>query len=228
MKKCPNCHSLNEEKSIYCGNCGYNFRTQPKSTSFRNFIVIVSVFFSAVIIGLTVYFVLNSELAAGLLSGTLTAKNELQSAKDTDQANTIQSDKSAYFLSGDQQRIAGMFGYPDSFIVMFDEGNNNKRIDCWSYIDLEASFIFEDGAYAEYSDYILEKPIAQKYDLAPQQFYYPMSASEVKYLTGEEGIETTDAITGLKQLVFGSGEIICIFNPDDILIIANKNIVKDI
>jgi hypothetical protein len=127
-------------------------------------------------------------------------------------------------LGADQQRILGVFGYPDVFTVIFDEGNNNARIDSWSYKDIEACFIFEDGVYSDYVDYIIEEPGATKYKVKPQQFFYPMKPSDVELLIGEKGIESMDDIAGLKVIIFGNGELICIFNPDDILIIANKTL----
>jgi len=228
MKKCPNCHSLNDAGNVYCGKCGYNFSTAPRSTSFRNFIIITSVFFSAIIIGLTVFFVLNSDFAAGILSGTLISGNKAGNGQVTESGEQAQGEISGplYSLSSDQERLIGMFGYPDSFTVLFDEGNSNKRIDCWSYADIEACYIFEDGTYSSVSDYIVLEPVKPLYEVKPQQFFYPMSLAEVKGIAGESGTEKIDDITDLKQLIYGQGELICVFNSEDILIIVNKNIIS--
>ena len=111
-------------------------------------------------------------------------------------------------LSADQIRVISFFGHPDQFTIIFDEGN--------------AFYTFEDGAYNDSEEYFGEEFQQSRYELLPQDFTYGMTPLEVETLIGQKGSESFDEYTGLDALIFGEGEVICIFNPDNQLIIASK------
>jgi hypothetical protein len=121
-------------------------------------------------------------------------------------------------LSYDQKRLLSMFGYPDEFIVVFDEENNNLRVEIWIYEAMESSFTFEGGKYDSRDRVITPNLSSDSYDIKPQDFVYAMSPDEVCYLMGENGEEIIDPTTGYKVLIFGEGIIACTFNLDDALI----------
>jgi hypothetical protein len=125
-------------------------------------------------------------------------------------------------LGSDQKRIVSLFGHPDKFTVIFDESNNNKRIDIWIYSDMDALFVFENGTYNDTEQYYGEGCQESEYELLPQDFIYGMTLLEVETLIGQEGAESIEENTGLNILIFGEAEITCIFNPDNKLIIASK------
>ena len=211
----------------------------PKSKSFRNFIIIFSVFFSVVIIGLVTYFILTNYVENSLSSllskeqKTVESKQEQESTTINDTNITIDDTNTANNytdtvilskekLSTDQKRVISLFGYPDQFTIIFDEGNNNNRIDSWIYCDMNALFMFEDGAYSDSEEYFAKESQQSSYKLLPQDFTYGMTPFEVETLIGQKGTENFEEITGLNVLSFGEGEIICIFNPDSKLIVASK------
>ncbi len=122
----------------------------------------------------------------------------------------------------DYKRIILLFGYPDQFTIIFDESNNNKRIDTWIYFDMDVLFILEDGIYVDSEQYYGGKDQEPEYELVPQDFIYGMTPIEVETVIGDKGTKSIDESTGLDVLTFGGGELICIFNPDNELIIASK------
>lgn len=118
----------------------------------------------------------------------------------------------------DQERLISMFGYPDEFVIIFDEGDSNSRIETWIYEGMEASFIFKDGKYFNGDRVITSDLAPDGYDVRPQDFVYAMSPDELNSLIGEIGKETIEENTGLKVLNFGSGIIVSMFNSDDVLV----------
>jgi len=118
----------------------------------------------------------------------------------------------------DQERLISMFGYPDQFVIIFDEGDNNSRTETWIYEEMEASFIFKDGKYFDGDRVITSDLAPDSYDVRPQDFVYAMSPHELNSLIGEIGEETIENNTGLKVLNFGSGIIISMFNSDGALV----------
>ncbi|MCL5069976.1 MAG: zinc ribbon domain-containing protein [Actinobacteria bacterium] len=133
-------------------------------------------------------------------------------------------DKVKAKLGPDQERVIKLFGYPDQFLIMFDEGNNNNRIDAWTYSEMETIFIFENGAFDSTKEYYNKVFLENKQKVFPDNFIYAMTPDEVKTLIRKESVEKFDENTGLKVLTFGKGDIICIFNPDDELIIVSKQL----
>jgi len=128
-----------------------------------------------------------------------------------------------YQLSADQKRVLGMLGYPDQFIIIFDEGNHNKRIDNWMYESLEVCFIFQNGICSNSSQFMVGELTESNYHLKPQDFNYMMKPSEIETLVGSQGSESIEELTGLKVLTFGQGELICIFNEQEGLIGVSNN-----
>ncbi len=216
MKTCPDCKKKNDDSSSYCIGCGSRLGEQAKPRSFRNFIIAISLIFSVVLMGLIVLFILNSGLKQIFRQQAAEASN---GSGDTG----IQC---MYDAGDDQEKVLSIFGYPDQFIVLFDEGNGNKRIDSWMYADMESCFLFENGVYAGSSDYMVDDAGTGKYDIRPCDFAYGMTPSEVEAVLEEEGRESLEQSTGLKLLIFGDGEVICIFNDMDRLIGISKNILK--
>lgn len=127
-------------------------------------------------------------------------------------------------LGADQERVIKLFGYPDQFLITFDEGNNNNRIDLWTYSEMETIFIFEEGTFDSTEEYFNKVILEDKQEVFPDNFIYAMTPDEVKKLISKESVESIDEITGLKVLTFSNGDIICIFNPDDELIIVSKQL----
>ncbi len=120
--------------------------------------------------------------------------------------------------ASDQERLISMFGYPDEFVIIFDEGDNNSRIETWIYESMEASFVFKDGEYLNGNKVTTSDLAPDNYDLRPQDFVYAMSPHQLTSLIGETGEETIENNTGLKVLNFGSGIIIGMFNSEDALV----------
>lgn len=223
MKLCPNCNTQNEDEDAYCNKCGYSFKPPKKSHAFRNFFIGLSVFFSIVIIGLVIYFLIIN----GVI-GNFSGKTEDQPLAEGPIEDEEVIEESAGFVyepfefSQDQKRLLAMTGYPDQFIIIFDEGNNN-RVEYWMYEDFETSFVFEDGVYTESSDFFPEELGQSDYDISPGDFSYMMSPEDINIIMGIDGKESTEELTGLKVLAFGQGELICIFNDDDGLIGVMRN-----
>jgi|GEM_PF-1731236 len=216
MKKCPNCLTLYEGPDRFCKKCGQRL-TNIKSNSFRNFIITIIVIVSATIVGLAAYIVLANYTKIDLSS---IFSGQEQDPEIIDAGGTANLSKEK--LSEDQNRVISLFGHPGQFTVIFDESYNNKRIETWIYPEMDALFIFENGTYNDAEEYYGEATQESAYKTLPGDFIYAMTPPEVEMLIGEKGINGTDESTGLDILIFGEGEIICIFNPDSKLIIALK------
>ncbi len=147
-------------------------------------------------------------------------KNELEEVTEETEEEIEELKKEE--LGSDQKRLVSLFGHPDKFTVIFDESNNNKRIDIWIYSDMDALFLFENGTYNDTEQYYGKGCQESEYELLPQDFIYGMTLLEVEKLIGQEGVESFEENTGLNILTFGEAEVICIFNPDNKLIIASK------
>ena len=220
MKKCPYCDSLNEDSNIYCKDCGKKFPIAGKSNAFRNFLILVVIFAVVLVIGLTTYLLISSNILSSF--NTLFQK-DFSKAADQKNVNVDVEENSGLELKkeelgNDQRRLISMLGYPDQFIIIFDEGNNNKRIDTWMYENMEACFIFEDGKYSDVEEFIIDDTEDDSYSIVPEDFTYNMTPEKVEKLIGEQGTENVDELTGLNVLTFGDGIIICVFNPDNGLI----------
>jgi len=121
-------------------------------------------------------------------------------------------------LSPDQQSLLAMAGYPEEFIIIFDEGNANIRIETWVYEDMERYFAFQGGTYAGGEDITSQQLKDDKYKVVPEDFVYALSPEDVTSLIGQKGDEYIDKTTGLKVIKYADGLITCSFSPDDALI----------
>jgi len=178
--------------------------------------IIIIVTISIIVIGVIIYFILANSAQIDLSS----LLNKEQESAAIDDSGTVILIKEE--LSADQNRIISLFGHPDQFTIIFDESYDNNRIDTWIYFNMEALFIFENGTYDSSEQYYGGKSQESEYEVLPQDFVYAMTPLEVETLIGQDGTESIDESTGLNILTFGGGEIICIFNPDNKLIIASK------
>ena len=187
--------------------------------------ITVSVLFSIIIIGLVVYFIL-ANYTGNFLSSLLSKEEKIVEYQQEQESETIDAADAVILskekLSSDQTRVISLFGHPDQFIIIFDESYDNKRIDTWIYSDMNALFMFENGTYNDAEQYFAKEYQQSGYELLPQDFTYAMTPLEVETLIGQKGAKSIEEITGLNVLTFGKGEIICIFNPDNQLIIASK------
>ena len=232
MPLCPHCKSIITPDDVFCNKCGKSiiesgskqeaakietskYIEKPVTGTVRNrnfkiFIGLIGGFAAVAIIAVILIFVLDI--------GNLTAPLKSITEVEYEQIGELPKEE----LSSDQDRVISLFGYPDQFTIIFDEGSNNKRIDMWIYFDMEALFIFENGTYDNSEQYYGGKSHESKYELLPQDFIYGMAPLEVEALIGEKGTESFEENTGLNILTFGEGEIICIFSPDNSLILASK------
>ena len=121
-------------------------------------------------------------------------------------------------LSSDQQSLLAMAGYPEEFIIIFDEGNANIRTETWVYEDMERYFAFQGGTYMGGEDITSQQLKDDKYKVVPEDFVYALSPEEVTALIGAKGDEYIDKTTGLKVIKYAGGLIICSFSPEDTLI----------
>lgn len=229
MKKCLTCHTVNEDSNKFCLNCGKEIKglaeikvpgtskrvaakdlpKKKKSKLKISLIVIGSVFCFIVLI-----------IGALLTASYFIDKNE--ASIKTYGASRVEEALTKAVFGPDQKRVIKLFSYPDQFLIFFDEGDNNKRIDTWIYSEMETSFIFENGAYNSTEPYLTEIVLEDRQEVFPDDFVYAMAPDEIEMLIGKEGIESFNKSTGLKILAFNKEGIICIFNPEDELIIVSK------
>jgi hypothetical protein len=126
-------------------------------------------------------------------------------------------------LTDDQMQVLSMLGYPDEYIIIFDEGNNNIRIEVWVFEAMQASFLFEGGKYTGSEMVITPKLLPDSYDIRPEEFVYSMTPDEVEYLIGEEGYQIIETNTGLKTIIYGEGNIVCTYNTDNLLVYVSRS-----
>jgi hypothetical protein len=131
-------------------------------------------------------------------------------------------------LSSDQQRLLAMVGYPEEFIIIFDEGNANTRTETWVYEDMERYFAFQGGTYTGGEEITSPELKDDKYKVVPEDFVYALSPADVATLIGSKGDEHIDKTTGLKVIKYAGGLIICSFSPEDALIGVSRtrNIIQ--
>jgi len=121
-------------------------------------------------------------------------------------------------LSSDQERLLSMFGYPDEFMIVFDQDNENTRIETWLYEDMESSYTFISGKYNSSDKVVTDKLLSDDFNINPEDFVYGMSPDEVNHLLGDEGIVEVDSDTNLKTLTYREGLIVCSFTADEALV----------
>ncbi|GAG55427.1 unnamed protein product, partial [marine sediment metagenome] len=126
-------------------------------------------------------------------------------------------------LTDDQLQVLSMLGYPDEYMIIFDEGNDNIRIEVWIFEAMQSSFLFEGGKYTSSEMVITPKLLPDNYNLRPEDFVYSMTPEEVGYLIGEDGYQITETNTGLKTIIYGEGNIVCTYNTDDLLVYVSRS-----
>ncbi|MCJ7471573.1 MAG: hypothetical protein MUP02_02025 [Actinobacteria bacterium] len=126
-------------------------------------------------------------------------------------------------LSDDQLQVLSMFGYPDEYVIVFDEGNNNIRIDIWIFEAMQSSFFFEGGKYSGSEMVITPILLPDNYNIRPEEFVYPMTPDEGGLLIGEDGYQITETNTGIKTIIYGEGIIVCTYNTDDLLVYVSRS-----
>lgn len=126
-------------------------------------------------------------------------------------------------LTDDQLLLLSMFGYPDEYVIIFDEGNNNIRIEIWIFEAMQSSFLFEGGKYTSSEIVITRELLPDNYNIRPEEFVYSMTPDEVGYLIGEDGYQITEPNTGLKTIIYGEGNIACTYNTDNLLVYVSRS-----
>ena len=126
-------------------------------------------------------------------------------------------------LTDDQLQVLSMLGYPDEYVIVFDEGNNNIRIEVWIFEAMQASFLFEGGKYSGSEMVITHELLPDDYNIRPEEFVYPMTPDEVGLLIGEDGYQITETNTGIKTIIYGEGIIVCTYNTDDLLVYVSRS-----
>ncbi len=126
-------------------------------------------------------------------------------------------------LSDDQLLLLSIFGYPDEYVIIFDEENNNKRVEVWIFEAMQSSFLFDGGEYSSSEVVITPELLADSYNIRPEQFVYSMTPDEVEYLVGEEGYQLIEKNTGLKSIIYGDGCVVCTYNADDLLVYVSRS-----
>ena len=116
-----------------------------------------------------------------------------------------------------------MLGYPDEYVIIFDEGNDNIRIEVWVFEAMQASFLFEGGKYTGSEMVITPELLPDDYNIGPENFVYSMTPDEVEHLIGEEGYQITETNTGLKTIIYGDGIIVCTYNTDNLLVYVSRS-----
>ncbi|MCG9478685.1 MAG: zinc-ribbon domain-containing protein [Actinomycetia bacterium] len=249
---CPSCGKKIIEDSKYCKHCGYSLTntsselSENKTVDKNNnrgkknyfsifFITLISVAFVAVSVILTFYILNNinkiepveadNEVIETKTIDTETIVDDSSDAQqneideNTSEENSILPKED---LSQKQQELVTFLGYPDEFLVIFDEGNNNARVEDWIYAGIERYFIFNNGDY-EGGDYIiLEDIIDDNLEIKPEDFTFGLSSKQVGAILGEEDEIIVDTNTGLKIINYAGGLVICTFNSDDKLINVSR------
>ena len=126
-------------------------------------------------------------------------------------------------LTEDQLQVLSMLGYPDEYMIIFDEGNDNKRVEVWVFEAMQASFLFEGGKYTGSETVITPGLILDDYNIGPEEFVHSMTPDEVKHLIGEEGYQVTETNTDLKTIIYGDGIIVCTYNTDNLLVYVSRS-----
>jgi len=202
MKKFPFCSSNNKDSTLFCKSCG---KSMPEPPSTKEAQAPSKPFMKPGKLKMTL-------IAAGVsllvlitvLLPSACSANKAALPKET--------------LSSDQQSLIAMAGYPEEFLIIFDEGNANIRTETWVYEDMERYFAFQGGTYMGGEDITSQQLKDDKYKVVPEDFVYALSPEEVTALIGAKGDEYIDKTTGLKIIKYAGGLVICSFSPEDALI----------
>jgi hypothetical protein len=118
----------------------------------------------------------------------------------------------------DQDRLIAAFGYPDEFTIIFDEGQDNLRMETWLYTDLERYFTFVNGKYTGGDMVMTPKLVPGISKAKPGDFVYGMSQQGIGKLLGEQGTAVIDEASGYTAVIYNQGQISCMFNNRDQLV----------
>ncbi len=127
----------------------------------------------------------------------------------------------SYVLSSEQKKLIDSLGYPDEFIISFDQ-ENAMRSEVWTYILFEKSFFFHDGSYQGSSKIIMDGFGSMDNQIKPESFHAHMGPFDIIDEIGKKGDELIDNITYRRYLIYDSGKLICSFDLEDRLISVSK------
>jgi len=160
-------------------------------------------------------------LSWGCLEEVTVEEEDLEETEEEEDKQITELPKEA--LTDDQLQVLSMLGYPDEYVIIFDEGNDNIRIEIWVFEAMQSSFLFEGGKYTSSEIVITPVLLPDDYNIRPEEFVYSMTPDEVGYLIGEDGYQITETNTGLKTIIYGEGNIVCTYNTDDSLIYVSRS-----
>ena len=219
MRSCPFCNEENKDNNKFCAKCGNKLPKEEKLPSpspkgkisgFKIFIILIISIVVLSIVVLSVLYIFTDYLR--VRGATISKESQdqyLQNGEDIE-------------LSEGKERVTSLFGYPDEFVIVFDQSSEYKRAETWLFEEMEASFTFLDGKYNASDKVITAKLENDNYNVKPGDFKADMSPDEINDLIGEIGIEEIDPEKNLKVLTFGEGIITCTFDSDDSLIIVSR------
>ena len=212
MKNCPFCNAENKDNSYSCVKCGKKIpdvgkptpsAQKRKLTGFKIFLITLFSVIGAMIIVLGFLFVFTDVLTTKEVSYEDQVKDE----------DSNEFDK--WELSEEQQKLINTYGYPDEFIVVFDQDNENTRTETWLFEDMEVSYTFTGGKYNSSDRVITNELLSDDYEIRPEDFVYNMKPEDINNLLGDEGVVETDPDTDYKIITYGEGLIVCTFDADD-------------
>jgi len=215
MRSCPFCNEETEDNNIFCAKCGNKLPKEEKLpapspkrkiSGFKIFIVLILSIVGLSIVVLSVLYIFTDYLR--VREATISEESQDQYLQEGEEIG----------LSEDQERIISIFGYPDEFVIVFDQDNKNLRIETWLYEDMKSSYTFMSGEYNSSDRVITDELLSDDFDINPEDFVYGMSPEEVNHLLGEEGIVEIDSDTNLKTITYGEGLIVCKFTADEALV----------
>ena len=215
MRSCPFCNEENKDNNYFCIKCGNKLSKKEGSPSsppkrkisgFKIFIILILSIVVLSIIVLSVLYIFTDFLR--VREATISEESQDQYLQKGEEIE----------LSEDQKRLLSMFGYPDEFMIVFDQDNKNLRIETWLYEDMESSYTFLSGKYNSSDRVITDELLSDDFDINPEDFVYGMSPDEVNHLLGDEGIVEIDSDTNLKTITYGEGLIVCKFTANAALV----------
>lgn len=127
----------------------------------------------------------------------------------------------SYVLSSEQKKLIDTLGYPDEFVIAFDNHSKSVRSEVWTYAHFDRSFYFEQGDYGG-SQRSVSKVPSSRMGISPDMFFYSMSPQQINALLGK-GDEIVDQITYKRYLLYQEAKIVCVFDFEDRLIGVSKS-----
>ena len=124
-------------------------------------------------------------LSWGCLEEVTVGEEDLEETEEEEKEQIIELPKEE--LTEDQLQVLSMLGYPDEYVIIFDEGNDNIRIEVWVFEAMQSSFLFEKGKYSGSEMVITPILLPDNYNIRPEEFVYSMTPDEVELIIGEIG-----------------------------------------